>query len=124
VYNNAPPRWAAEVPGVPPPPSAFALAAGGRAAAFLFVSPMRVRLPPGGANKVLWAVDPGAGADVVLRIVARREGHGRARRFSAAAGDSNGRVFRTRLRFSRPGCWRLALRWGVRHAVLDVAVRP
>jgi hypothetical protein len=115
--SGSPPAWA-RLPGVPAPPTPFALARGDRAAAFLFVHPLRVHLPPGGANKVLWAL---GAADGALRI---RATHGRLhRRWVAAVGDEAGaRVQRVRMTFPEAGCWRLHLAWGARRATLDVAV--
>jgi hypothetical protein len=121
VASSAPPAWAAAIPGVPEPPMPFALGTGDRAAAFLFVFPLKVHRPRGGANKILWAVEPGAGSS--LTIDARREARGPARRFTAPGGDAGGRIFRTRLRFARAGCWRLSLRWDTHRASLDVRVR-
>lgn len=119
IQTGAPPGWAM-APTVPPPPMPYVLSRSGHAAAFLFVSPPRVRLPRDAANKVLWVVAPAAPKQVALHIVASREGRGGARRFTA---DGEGRVFRSRLRFPYPGCWRLQLAWGAHRAVVNLRVR-
>ena len=123
IQNGSPPRWAQQ-DQVPKPAPPFVVAYEGWAAGFLFVNPMRVHLPSGGANKILWAMDPGAGRDGTLEISARDRGRSRAERFTADTADSDGRIYRTRLQFPRAGCWRLSLTWGAHHAVLDVDVRP
>jgi|GEM_PF-6439725 len=114
------PRWA-RLSGVPAaPPTPYVVGAGDRAAGFLFVYPLRVGLPAGAANKILWALD-GPGAP--LRITARRPGQaGAALAIDASADGGAGRVQRSRVRFPHPGCWRLELRWGARRATLNVAV--
>jgi hypothetical protein len=124
VRVTAPPPWAADTPGVPTPPSPFALATGARIAAFLFVWPLRAHLSPGEADKVLWAADPRAGGNRGLQVVARYRGGRPSRRFFANSADTPPRVFRTRLRFARAGCWRLSLSSGALRATLDVQVRP
>lgn len=123
VSRGAVPVWARR-PGAPSPAPPHVSATGSRVEAFLFVSPLRARMPANAANKVLWyfaeGVPPGT-----LRIAASRPGDGRSpRHVESDPGDGAGHVQRSRIRFPSSGCWRLTLSWGSRRAILDVDVRP
>lgn len=122
VKRGAPPTWAAGLPGVPED-TPFAVAPGGRVVAFLFVAPLRSRFSAGGANKILFVVQPAArGDDDPMRIAARHRGRGSVASFRGAPGDERDGIYRTRLKLPRAGCWRLDLTWPSGGARLDVAV--
>ena len=118
VRTNVPPSWA-RAPDVPPPPMPYAIDSSKQVAAFFFTNPLRARTRRAFRNKILWVVGRTADAER-LTITARSDGT--TVRSSGDAGGGSGQIQRTTIRFPKPGCWRLDLRWGQRRSMLDVRV--
>jgi hypothetical protein len=113
--------WADSSPGFSVP---YAVATGGRAAAFFFADPLRAGHPTDPANKVLWVVRlPRHG--MPLTISARRAGsRSPAVRITRSADSSPGEIYPSYVDLPQTGCWRLALAWDGHRAAIDVQVAP
>jgi hypothetical protein len=97
----------------------YAVDASEQVAAFFFTNPLQARTPRSFRNKILWVVGRTADAER-LAITARSDGT--TVRASGDPGAGSGQIQRTTIRFPKPGCWRLNLRWGERRSTLDVRV--
>jgi hypothetical protein len=119
LRRGAPPAWA-RLPGVPTSVP-YAVATGGRVAAFFFTRPLRA----GRRGKLLWVVPrPGQTRAMTVRAGRMPRAGAPVVVVRADAGAGSGEIQRTILRLPAPGCWRVEVRSGSRRATLDVRVRP
>jgi hypothetical protein len=125
IHHGAPPGWTAPAWSSSSGPLRipYALASGEVAAAFFFAR-LRAGHPDNPANKVLWVVQaPREGQPLVIQASTARS-PGRTVVIRQEAGSGPGNIYPSSVDLPTPGCWRLALRWGVHRATIDVTVRP
>ncbi len=125
IHHGAPPGWTAPAWSSSSGPlrTPFALTSGENAAAFFWVR-LRAGHPDNPTNKVLWVVRaPREGLPLVIEATPAG-GHGGKVVIREEADSGPGEIYPSYVDLPTSGCWRLALRWGVHRASIDVTVRP
>lgn len=126
IHTGSPPRWTATAwsdssPGFRVP---YALASGDSAAAFMFADPLRAGHPTDPANKVLWVMRYPRNGKPLITTARWRTDPAVSVRITQPANSWPGEIYPTAIDLPRPGCWRLALRWGAHRASIDLRIQP